>query len=854
MSRKKCLLGILCWLLLIPVKLPALFSQESETIVSWNFDDQNSTDKWSSANLIAIKNTDNLLLGKPTSFDPFWVTPHFNLKPNPGQYIEIRMRSTGSGQGQIFYASSDEGQYNGFSEACSVSFPIRHDEEFHVYQIIPPWLSEPQIIKLRFDVGSPTPEDIEKGATVAIDYMKIVDPHFELVKNSATPDWNGNALDEIHPVSGDAKNAWKSPVIKIDPKESGSNLFLEWEYAKESQSEDPFELAQLTCPTATSSGLFKAQIPLFNCGEKQTKSGKATHYKNIDLSAYDAWGVPIFGWEIILPSHIELKRLAITSGPVNQGMLERQEGRQSSLIRMKESSATVSYEAIVRNCGGNALNEFIISLGDIPELKLLEASLAKVSTDPLLGFNPKGDRSTSFTPVSKLSEESHWNSIAKNNQIVFDPDLELLPNEAFKIVAKFMVGKAGEYEAPITLKGSNHSSDENGSDVSIEIPASLRVLPSINLPENPAYVPEPQPLQTDFEIGAFYFPGWSRAVNWKKIDEAAPIRKPLLGYYDEGNPEVVDWQIKWAVENGISFFLVDWYWYHGNISLDHWIQAFQKAKYRSHLKWAVMWANHTGYGTHSTEDWEKVTHYWIDNYFKTPEYYTIDGKPVVVIWQPELLDRDMIDEAREKGINLKPGEGWKRAFDISRQICVKEGLPGVYFIAMKWPEHVVDPKVLQKLAEGTFDATSIYHFMYPGNKVENPLLYSFDQVVDASKPYWERRKDAGILPFLPNLSTGWDSRPWHGFKQTVVYGRTNPGFRRLLESYKSFAEEAGVKRVVLGPLNEWGEGSYIEPNQEFGFGMYEAIRETFCEKPSEGFPNNYAPYEIGLGPYDLLDN
>ena len=36
--------------------------------------------------------------------------------------------------------------------------------------------------------------------------------------------------------------------------------------------------------------------------------------------------------------------------------------------------------------------------------------------------------------------------------------------------------------------------------------------------------------------------------------------------------------------------------------------------------------------------------------------------------------------------------------------------------------------------------------------------------------------------------------------------------------------------------------------------MYEAIRETFCEKPSDGFPDNYAPYEVGLGPYDLLKN
>lgn len=37
-------------------------------------------------------------------------------------------------------------------------------------------------------------------------------------------------------------------------------------------------------------------------------------------------------------------------------------------------------------------------------------------------------------------------------------------------------------------------------------------------------------------------------------------RTPLLGYYAEGHPTVMDRQITWAVEHGISFFVFDWYW------------------------------------------------------------------------------------------------------------------------------------------------------------------------------------------------------------------------------------------------------------------------------------------------------
>jgi hypothetical protein len=99
----------------------------------------------------------------------------------------------------------------------------------------------------------------------------------------------------------------------------------------------------------------------------------------------------------------------------------------------------------------------------------------------------------------------------------------------------------------------------------------LTFLPFVSAPA--AYVPEPLPIQTSLDILAYYFPGWNSDAKYDCIRHTAPIRKPLLGYYDEGNPECVDWQIKWAVENGISCFLVDWYWTEGRQSLTHWFEA-----------------------------------------------------------------------------------------------------------------------------------------------------------------------------------------------------------------------------------------------------------------------------------------
>ncbi|HPO31163.1 MAG TPA: hypothetical protein PKX28_07970, partial [Candidatus Hydrogenedentes bacterium] len=55
------------------------------------------------------------------------------------------------------------------------------------------------------------------------------------------------------------------------------------------------------------------------------------------------------------------------------------------------------------------------------------------------------------------------------------------------------------------------------------------------------YVPPPVPPRLPFDVCAYYFPGWNSPAKWYCIRDYAPERRPALGYYDEGNPECVDW-------------------------------------------------------------------------------------------------------------------------------------------------------------------------------------------------------------------------------------------------------------------------------------------------------------------------
>ena len=103
------------------------------------------------------------------------------------------------------------------------------------------------------------------------------------------------------------------------------------------------------------------------------------------------------------------------------------------------------------------------------------------------------------------------------------------------------------------------------------------------------------------------------------------------------------------------------------------------------------------------------------------------------------------------------------------------------------------------------------------------------------------------------MGRGWHRLPAQSLDGLEVRGRTVEHFRRICRDARRFAEETGVKRVCLAPLHEWGEGSYAEPNGEYGFGMFEAVRDAFCEKPAEGWPLNYTPADIGRGPYPVAD-
>lgn len=360
------------------------------------------------------------------------------------------------------------------------------------------------------------------------------------------------------------------------------------------------------------------------------------------------------------------------------------------------------------------------------------------------------------------------------------------------------------------------------------------VLPALGLAKAD-YPAEPQPVRTaPYEIGAFLFPGWT-THRWHAVWSHAPWRKPLLGWYDEEKSETIDWQIKHLVENGVSFVFVDWYWSRGHQHLNHWMKAFKEAKFRRHLRWSLMWANHNGKGSHSVADQEQVTKFWAENYFNDPQYQTLDGMPVVSIWSPRGMEEDM------------KGQGGCRALlEVSQRVARAAGYKGIYFVAVC--SDAEDAETYQTLQAQGFRMSCVYKYMgnVPGLRLQPGGSRPYAWLADSCLNHWRTMRKVSPIPFLPSLTTAYDDRPWRGENCTEVTDINARDFRRICASAKTFSDETGERLLLMGPLDEWGEGSIGYPNQELGFGMLEAVRDTFGQRPAAGWPLNYAPEDVGL--------
>ena len=334
------------------------------------------------------------------------------------------------------------------------------------------------------------------------------------------------------------------------------------------------------------------------------------------------------------------------------------------------------------------------------------------------------------------------------------------------------------------------------------------------------YVPEPKPCpaKSPYLLGVQSCNLWREGHAYAGWDYVYPFRtkrEPYLGWYDEGNPEETDWEIKWQVEHGIGFELHCWY--RPNNAINHpikdgvldqgIIKGLFNARYSHLKKFAIMCTNEGACET-NPQDWrENIISYWIEYFFKDSRYLKIEGKPILSIYSIDNLQR-MFGSV----------ENCRKAIDVLREECKKSGFPGVVVLM----EHRgADRKVLQTMKAIGVDYCYAYTWGTP------------DVNVQRNKNLEQRAAVAAVdFNMLPSISMGWDREAWG----------VHDGGWVSVRDYKTLAQWAkdefmpslptdslGRRVLMLANWNEFGEGHFLMPSALVGFGYVDALRDVFTD-------------------------
>ncbi len=228
----------------------------------------------------------------------------------------------------------------------------------------------------------------------------------------------------------------------------------------------------------------------------------------------------------------------------------------------------------------------------------------------------------------------------------------LYPGEKFTVSVKRNFKKPGINFLEVKIEGQD--------------PINFEII-AYEKPDSNNYVPVPVPAESDYLIGTFNYSGWFDFSKWEPI---LPFldRKPLLGWHREDDPIAMDWQIKWAVESGISFFTFNWYRTKGTGSdpvgvaqgfNDALYKALPNARYKNMIKYSLMWNNNNNHpvktGAKDKDEFLNIlVPYWMENHFSKSNYLIIDNKPVFYIWQvKEFIDQmGGINQAKEAILSM----------------------------------------------------------------------------------------------------------------------------------------------------------------------------------------------------------
>ncbi|MBP3790285.1 MAG: glycoside hydrolase family 99-like domain-containing protein [Prevotella sp.] len=373
------------------------------------------------------------------------------------------------------------------------------------------------------------------------------------------------------------------------------------------------------------------------------------------------------------------------------------------------------------------------------------------------------------------------------------------------------------------------------------------------------YLPQFHPIPENDE---FWGPGFTE---WTNVAKARPLFRghyqphiPAdLGFYDLRLPETRQQQAELARECGVEGFCYWHYWFGNGRRLLN--RPFDEvvASGQPDFPFCLAWANHDW----ATTTWKKgmkkgmiaeQLYPGTDDYvlhfntmlpaFRDKRYIRVDGKLLFVIYDPYRFIRI------------------EQFFETWQRLARENGLDGFHFVAM-----TNSTNTLKRLPEGGIAPGRMMPDLKSSAKVYNDLLaLGFDAINSFGKSRAEMivmgkyqrainfklHEKLKFLPTLkynykkimphmyapedawenvyPTIFPGWDRTPRTGDQEGVYINSTPENFQKHVEQAINFiAKKAPEHRILfLRSWNEWAEGNYVEPDEKYGHGFLDAIKNA----------------------------
>lgn len=354
-----------------------------------------------------------------------------------------------------------------------------------------------------------------------------------------------------------------------------------------------------------------------------------------------------------------------------------------------------------------------------------------------------------------------------------------------------------------------------------------------------------QPVNSLIKLIAFYLPQfhpipendmwWGEGfTEWTNVRKAKPRFKGHnqpripgdLGYYDLRMPEIQERQVELAKLYGIYGFCFYIYWFAGKRLLEKPVNQFVENK-ALNFPFCFCWANENWTRRwdgreqdiliaqqHSRQDdLNFITE--ISQSFTDPRYIRFEGKPLLIIYR----------------ISLFPDPS--QTIQIWRDYCHQIGIGDIFVVAAQ-TFGIDDPLSYACDAAVEFPPLNLFNvpdFCYEYYSNYNGQTLSFSRLVSDRIQSLKQEK-----PYKQFYTTiiGWDNTPRRPNNSTVFPDATPELYAEWLKMVCQKTIQtmpADSAYCFINAWNEWAEGTYLEPDQKYGYAFLEATAQVLAEYP-----------------------